>query len=105
MSIGEGINNYGDVVGFSTTASETGLAFLYTGHTMIALNTLLPYGSNLGLFNAYGINDNGWITGQANVNGQSHAFLLRPNAVPEPSALTLASVGAIALRMGLRRRK
>ena len=72
---------------------------------MLDLNMFLPSGSGWQLTNATAINDNGWITGQGTLNGQQQAFLLKPNAAPEPSALALFGVGAVVMGMGLRRRK
>ncbi|HYU45791.1 MAG TPA: hypothetical protein VEK84_06395 [Terriglobales bacterium] len=46
FSEGLGVNNAGQVVGSSQTATGGGDAFLYTsGQRMVALNTLLPSGS------------------------------------------------------------
>ena len=48
---------------------------------------------------ATGINDNGWIVGDAtNINsGLTHAFLLSPTTVPVPGAVWLFGSGLIGL--------
>ena len=100
-----GINTSGQVVGQAYTASGGEDAFYTVGDTMYDLNTLLPAHSGWLLTGAAAINDNGQITGLGVINGQDHAFLLTPNAVPEPSALALFSVGAFVARADLRRRR
>ena len=72
---------------------------------MIDLNSLLPVNSGWILSTANGINDNGWITGQGSINGLAHAYILRPNAVPEPSTLVVFGIGAMAITAGRRRRR
>ena len=106
-SVAYGMNNSGDVVGGST-GRFPGInlhAFLYTGGRLVDANTLLPTGSGWILAQGDAINDNGWITGEGIYQGQSHAFLLRPNAVPEPSTLALFSVGAFVLGTGWQYRR
>ena len=77
-SYGYAINLYGDVVGYSTLVNGTSHAFLFLGGRMKDLNALLPTGSGWTLTDANGINDKGWITGQGRINGQLHAYVLRP---------------------------
>jgi hypothetical protein len=48
------------------------------------------------------INDAGRIAGYGSIGGQTHAFLLTP--VPEPGALGLAGVAAVAGLLRRRRR-
>ncbi len=68
------INNATQVVGWSGF-----IAFIWTEKGgMQDLNTLIPANSGCQLLAAYGINDRGQITGQGNINGQSHGFLLTP---------------------------
>ena len=104
-SYGLGINRFGTVVGSSALANGGGDAFYTVGNAMIDLNSLLPAGSNWQLTGANAINDDGWITGAGTINGQTHAYLLRPNAVPEPSALALFSLGTLAAGWAIQRRK
>ena len=79
-SSGEGLNNSGQVVGYAETERERLYAFLYTGGRMVDLNTFLPEGSGWQLTSASDINDAGWITGSGTINGETHAYLLRPVA-------------------------
>jgi probable HAF family extracellular repeat protein len=78
-----GINSAGTVVGEAEYASgHPQHAFIYTGGTMIDLNTLIPGSSGWELVSARGINDSGEIVGWGYDNGNERAFLLIP--VPEP---------------------
>ena len=81
-SSGDGINNEGQVVGGSYTAT-TSRAYLWQNGVMTDLNTLIPPNSPLYLLEASGtINDHGWIAGYALQvsTGDIHAFLLTPTA-------------------------
>jgi probable HAF family extracellular repeat protein len=81
-SQGWGINNQGDVVGYSDIEmgiTGNGHAFLYKRGTLYDLNSLLDGGgSGRTLLAANAINDAGQITGVGRVNGQRRAFLLTP---------------------------
>jgi probable HAF family extracellular repeat protein len=74
------INNSGQIVGYATDSNSVSHAFLYTGSTMVKLDTINPANSaysSLGY--AYGINDNGLISGAGNTtNGHYQAFLFGP---------------------------
>jgi len=73
ISAANGINNLGQVVG------ESGGAFIWSEATGIQdLNDLIPAGSGWTLTWAFAINDGGQITGQGEINGQTHAYLLTP---------------------------
>ena len=98
------INDAGAIVGYSWRADgENSHAFLYLNGVMIDLNELIPAGSNWELLEAYGINNSGEIVGEGLWDGQTHAFLLRPNifsahatafvSVPEPGAGSLLGAG------------
>lgn len=82
-----GINNTGQVVGFSYTSSGNIYAFLYTDGIMNDLGTL-PGGPKSW---AYGINNSGQIVGCAQTSsGDHHAVLWNPiNPIPEPSTWLL----------------
>ena len=66
-----GINNNGQIVGYSQTASGSEHAFLYSGGTMTDLGTL-PGGNDSW---ATGINNNGQIVGYSYTALADHAFL------------------------------
>jgi probable HAF family extracellular repeat protein len=80
----DGINNSGQVVGYSYTASGQNHGFLWQDGTMSDLNDLIPAGSGWTLYVAWAINNAGQIVGTGSLNGQTHAFLLTPDS----SALT-----------------
>ena len=91
------INASGQVVGTSYAIPEVDHPFLYENGVMTNLNDLLDPVSGAGwtLYTATGINDRGQIVGSgANQFGDRRGFLLTP--IPEPSALCLLAIGAIA---------
>lgn len=110
FSLALGINNSGEVVGFSGTNNNffapdgNGLrAFLYSDNTLYDLNNLIAPGSEPGftLTAASAINNNGEIVGRGAINGELHAFLLRPISsvsVAEPtSSIPILSFGAVVI--------
>lgn len=76
-SVGLGINNSGQVVGYSNTSgAERG--FIYSGGVMTPLGSLTGGSSN-----AYGINDGGQAVGSSVAsNGRLHAVLYGPSGSP-----------------------
>jgi hypothetical protein len=90
-----GINNAGDVVGSYTLSGNHG--FVEIGGTF----TQLDYNNNPSAVlttDAYGINQSGVIGGTyLDLNAHAHGFIATPAAVPEPSTLTLAVLGALTL--------
>jgi probable HAF family extracellular repeat protein len=97
-SVAEGINNAGQVVGMSFSATGDERAFLFNGNTMIDLNTLIdPPSSGYTLEEARAINDNGQIVGYG-YNYSTHqedAYLLTP--VPEPLTVVALAIGIACL--------
>jgi len=81
------INNSGQVVGWSDTDDGNNSATLWTGTE------------------ASGINDHGWIVGDAynTMTEQTHAFLLTP--VPEPEIYSMLLVGLGLMGLMARRKK
>jgi probable HAF family extracellular repeat protein len=106
-----GINSFNEVVGFSNLVDDgPDRAFLYTqAGGIVDLNTLLDgTGAGWTLLRAEGINDDGWIVGFGlDPNGDIHAYLLRPQAIPEPATWALIGTfsAAIAARAWHRRRE
>lgn len=85
VSRGYAINSNGVVVGVTAAPNQPGIdyhAMVAMGGAMMDLNTLIPSGSGLTLYQANGINDSGEIVGlaQSNSDGSVHGFLLKPVA-------------------------
>jgi probable HAF family extracellular repeat protein len=97
-SLAFGINASGQVVGYARNADSIFHAFLYANGQMQDLNDLVDLPDGVFLSSAYGINDQGWIVGQAS-NG--HAYLL----TPIPSAVLLLGSGLLRLGIYMRRKK
>jgi probable HAF family extracellular repeat protein len=72
----QAINDSGDVVGYATVGSYNSgsynHAFLYSNGTQTDLNGVL---GNTNYSAAFGINNSGQITGEANIAGSTHPFL------------------------------
>jgi len=99
ISSPDGINNNGEVVGWSTPPGDTAAhAYLYSGGTLFDLNNLVNTNS-LGTFltEAKGINDSGQIIA---LGWNSHSYLLTP--VPEPTIM--AFVTPVAMLLLVKRR-
>jgi probable HAF family extracellular repeat protein len=106
-----GINESGDVAGYSLGSSTDMHAVLWkNGTDIIDLNQCLVNNTEWAyLSHAYGINDLGQIVGEGVLKtGETHAFLLdpaaAPNTIPLPGALLLATTGW-GLASVLRRRR
>ncbi|SFH34424.1 PEP-CTERM protein-sorting domain-containing protein [Nitrosospira sp. Nsp14] len=95
------INDSGQVTGWAATTDGAQHAALWNGTTVTDLNSFLDTSTvNAGwvLTVANGINDHGWIVGDAHnsKSGVDHAFLLAPIPEPETYALLLAGLGLVS---------
>ncbi|CAH0354299.1 hypothetical protein AQB9606_03645 [Aquabacterium sp. CECT 9606] len=99
------INNLGQIVGSSYKGGQA-VATLWDGQSVIDLNQYAE-GSEWVLVNAVGINDQGWVVGNAQhvVSGVSRPYMLIPSSVPEPNAVVLSLLGGGALALAWRRKK
>jgi probable HAF family extracellular repeat protein len=76
---GYDINDSNQIVGFSSTATTTSDAIIWTQKGgMKDLNSLIPSNSGWVLVLATWINNSGQITGYGTINGENHAYLLTP---------------------------
>ena len=116
-SFANALNNVGQVVGYtyigdgSTLSGSTDKhAVLWNGNVATDLNSFLDAGSvSAGwvLTQANGINDNGWIVGDAinTLTGETHAFQLAPVPEPETYAMMLAGLGLVGAAAARRRKQ
>jgi probable HAF family extracellular repeat protein len=111
-----GINNLDQIVGSSfsidpnTFAKINEKAFIYgyagDPNVMVDLNTLIDPSLGWTLQAALAINDNGWIVGYGlDGSGNTHAFLLTPAVIPEPTALALGGITILAASAAWWRRR
>lgn len=101
-----GINGSGQIVGYSTTVSDSGHAFLYENGVMTDLTDLIVNISGWDLISAaYDINDLGQIVGYGMIGQEKHAFLLSPSSVPVPPAVVLLGSSLAAFQMIRHRRR
>ncbi len=77
QSIAYDINDKGQVVGVLQTGQNSH-AFLWANGQMQDLNNLIPANSGWVLSEARAINNKGQIVGFGTINGQTRAFLLKP---------------------------
>lgn len=105
------INNHGVIVGRSQIAGSSAFHAVLWDHGAITdLNNFLSdevKGQGWVLSAARGINEDGWIVGEAvnNTLGLSHGFLLSTSAIPEPATFGLMLAGLTLIRLSTRRAK
>lgn len=92
-----GINDSGQVIGYTQGLGQISAAFLYQNGVLIDLTKMVKASYGLDIATLAGINNAGQIAFNATIDGQSHAFLLTPSTVPEPSTLFLLGCIPIAL--------
>jgi probable HAF family extracellular repeat protein len=73
-----GINDQGQVVGYSSDNGNNPHAFIWEDGELTDLNSLLPSGSGWELKSAADINEEGKIVGYGKYNGETHGYLLIP---------------------------
>lgn len=98
------INDAGEIVG-----SRGGIAYIWTDGVMTLLPALIDANAALAGWiptSANGINDKGWIVGEAfNTNShQHHAFLMTPVPESKPYAMLLVGLGLVGF-MSLRAKR
>ena len=99
-----GINNLGQIVGYSDDGARHDHAFLYENGKMLDLNNLIQANSGWTLSEANAISNTGYIVGHGYVNGswQDRAFLLVP--VPEPPSIMVLLAGVAGTLAFVRQR-
>lgn len=93
------LNAGGQVTGYSQMpGNKIEHAFLWTSAGgIVDLNSLIAPEAGWDLRIARGINDAGQITGSGQINGEDHAYLLTPIAVPEPASFALLNLGTLLI--------
>src|ERR687898_2708347 len=89
-----GINDAGQVVGYSGIPDGSLHAFLYSDNQIYDLNTLISASSGWVLEDATAINTSGQIVGEGRINGQSRAYLATPDTTPQPVDSASSEVAA-----------
>lgn len=87
-----GINGEGQIVG-----SANNMAYIWDNGQLAYLQDLISGESGWELNQATDINNKGEIIGVGILNGNTHAFLLTPQVIPEPVSAILALIGGGAM--------
>ncbi|MDA8563983.1 PEP-CTERM sorting domain-containing protein [Mariniblastus sp.] len=102
-SLALGVNDQGQVVGsFGPSFAQS--AFLWENGIMTELNELVFNGEGYDIERAFEINNAGQIVANASYQGQTHAVLLTPVSIPEPSSLLMIGLAGMGLASRRRRR-
>lgn len=105
-SVALAINESQRVVGEITYTDGATHGFVWDAvHGMRDLNTLIPPGLGYVITSAAGINDQGWIVGQAQAGTYARGVLLRPNACPgdidQSGGVDLADLAILLAHFGM----
>jgi len=92
-----GINNQGQIVGWSGNPGRAKVPFLFENGILYDLNDLIAGNPGMELMSAEGINNLGQIVGYGYLHGKAHAFLLEP--IPEPEMMLPIMVGMVIFRL------
>ena len=99
-SVAEGINDLGDIVGYSDTPTGTD-GFIYSDGVMQDLNSLIDPSSGWTIIDAEGINDAGQIVSTGyygGVDGEFNTLLLTPLPEPAPAIVFPALAACLLAR-------
>jgi probable HAF family extracellular repeat protein len=98
-TVAQAMNEFGNIVGTGILGGTTSHAIGWiNGNAINFNNALVNPDSNLVLRQAFGINSNGYIVGQAFYNDILVGFVLTPEAIPEPATMTLLAGLALVAR-------
>ena len=107
IAIATGVNNSGEIVGkgIAFSGASTLTPFVLLNGKLQAISPLLDSsGNGWTLTSVAGVNDNGWIVGDAvSPSGVTEGVILTP--LPEPCSMSLFVCGAMGLAIVLRRRR
>jgi probable HAF family extracellular repeat protein len=95
--LGASSNPYFIAAAINDNNMVVGNGYYWLNGTTQSLLSLLPPSTAWSDLNATAINNSGQIVGQGLINGEEHAFLMSPTAVPEPASLAFWALVPAAL--------